>query len=362
MSEPERRTRLYSGYRYKNRALIIVLQIVDYLLSMLPRRSSPLPSAPRSILIMKPDHLGDLLMLTSVLPLLALRYPQAAIDLLCGSWGWAVLGNNPALRRVIPLEHICYDRRSISPFRKLLDFCRSLGHTVSCLRAERYDLCLNFRDAGGDLILLARSCGCRHIVGHGTGGFGALLDTSVSWTEGLHEIEHYIEVLRPLGVKAELSGLHYEIFPQPADEVMLTQLLAESVREPFVVIHPGCGDLRKLRPAEAWARLIDGLDQSLNVIVTGTKDEQQLFSGIAAAASRKLLSLMGALTVPQLFLLLKRAERVYALDSLAAHLGAAAGTPITVFWSVTNDPAQWRPLGVEVTLLDSLSEQPLGPF
>ncbi|HZV82403.1 MAG TPA: hypothetical protein VFF53_09580, partial [Geobacteraceae bacterium] len=145
------RTRLHRGYRYKNKALIKVLQVLDYLLSLLPRRHSPLPVTPRAILVMKPDHLGDLLMLTAVLPLLASRYPQAGIDVLCGAWGGAILANNPAVRRLLPLEHIYYDRRQVSPFRKLLDFCKSLGHTVKQLRAERYDLCLNFRDAGGDL-------------------------------------------------------------------------------------------------------------------------------------------------------------------------------------------------------------------
>jgi len=350
VSEPVRRTRLYSGYRYKNRALIIVLQIVDYLLSMLPRRSSPLPSAPRSILIMKPDHLGDLLMVTAILPLLEKQFPHATIDLLCGPWGEPIVVNNRRLRRTIPLAHIAYNRGRLSFVRKLLDFLRGVGHMIKILRQEQYELCLNLRDAGGDLVFLARLGGCRHIIGHATGGCGPLLDTVVPWAEGCHEVEHYLEVLRPLGIEASLSELHYELFPSLADEACVSRILETHRLEPFVVIHPGCGDRRKLRTTVFWVDLIAGMDPACRVVVTGTVEEMPLFEKIAATADRKILSLMGELSVAQLFLLMRKSIGVYALDSLAAHLGAAAAVPTTVFWSVTNDPGQWRPLGQKVEL------------
>lgn len=354
-------TRLKYGYRFKNRWLVAGICLFDNLLTLLPRRSSVLPSAPRSILLMKPDHLGDLVMLTAVLPLLAEHYPDAAIDILCGPWGGAVLENNPSIRRLIPFHHILYDRRKTSSGRKLLDFWKSIMHALKVMREERYDLCLNLRDAGGDLILLARLGGCRHIVGHGTGGFRTLLDEEVVWHEGRHEVEHYLEVLGSLGIVAGLADLHCQLYPQPADGELVSRLLTEVVGgESFVVIHPGSGDRRKLRPAAAWAQLIDGLDASLQVVVTGSgEEEQHLFAEIAALSTRKPLSLVGALSVTQLYLLLQRAVHVYTLDSLAAHLGAAAGAATTVFWSVTNDPCQWRPLGEEIVVLDSRSGQPV---
>lgn len=347
------KTRLQSGYRFKNRLAIAVITAIDFCTGILPRRKSALPEEVRRILVMKPDHLGDLLMTTAVIPLIAARYPGAAIDLLCGPWGKGVVTGNRFLRSIICLNHPFYNRSPAPLVRKLLDFWQSLMHTIKILRQERYDLCLNLRDAGGDLILLARIGGCRHVIGHGTGGFRALLDTVVSWEEGRHEVEHYLEVLRPLGIVAALPDLRYELKPQAADETRLARLLAEAVREPYVVIHPGSGDRRKLRPAADWAQLIDGLDPALQVVITGTGDEQPLFADIAARTSRKLLSLMGELTVPQLYLLFHGAVRVYALDSLAAHLGAAAGVATTVYWSATNDPGQWRPLGPGVTLLAS---------
>jgi len=338
------------GYRFRNRRLITILKLLDMLMGLFPRRVSPLPSAPRSILIMKPDHLGDLLMVSAILPLFAKHYPDAAIDLLCGPWSEPIVVNNHRLRRTIPLAHIAYNRGRMSFARKLLDFFQGVGRTLKIIRRERYDLCLNLRDAGGDLILLARLGGCRHIVGHATGGCGPLLDTVVPWVEGRHEVEHYLELLRPLGIEASLAELNYEIFPSLEDEVHVARIIEAYRLAPFVVLHPGSGDKRKLRSSNFWAEVIARIDPALGVVVTGTEEELPLFAAIAGTSKRKIHAIFGELSIAQLFVLMRSSRAVYALDSLAAHLGAAAGVPTRVFWSDTNDPDQWQPLGATVEI------------
>jgi heptosyltransferase III len=342
--------RLRDGYRFRSRRLIAFLKVIDALMGLAPRRRSPLSTAPRSILLMKPDHLGDLLLVTAILPLLAKRYPNAAIDLICGPWSEPIVANNLRLRRTIPLAHIAYNRGRRLFVRKLLDFLLDVGHILKIMHQERYELCLNLRDAGGDLNFLARLGGCRHIIGHATGGCGPLLDTIVPWAEGCHEVEHYLELLRPLGIEASLSDLHYELFPSLADEACVEQIVADNRLETFVLIHPGCGDKRKLRTSGFWVELIAGIDLASSVVVTGAAEEMPLFNDIAVESGRKLISLVGELSIAQLFLLMRKSSGVYALDSLAAHLGAASGVPTTVFWSDTNDPCQWRPLGANVEL------------
>ena len=351
MAEPLRRTKLHHGYRFKNRFLIWALRGLDAVLGLFPSRRAPLPDRPRGILIMKPDHLGDLVMLTAVLPLLADCYPYAAIDILCGPWGETVLGNNPAIRRIIPFHHLLYDRRKVSFDRKLLDFWKSLMHTLKVIRGERYDLCLNLRDAGGDMILLARLGGCKHIVGHGTGGGRALLDTVVQWQEGRHEVEHYLEVLQPLGIDAKLPDLDCHLFPCSADQEKVNELLDRHDLKKFVVIQPGSGDPRKLKPALFWAEMIGSLATDCRVVLTGSSEEIAICREIAGLCSRETVCLAGKMTVAQLYLFMQSSTAVYALDSLAAHLGAAAGVPVKVFWSRTNDATQWRPLGAKVEII-----------
>ena len=186
------RTTLHDGYRFKNPWIVRCLRVTDGLLSCLPKRGAPVPANPRAILLLKPDHLGDMLMLTAVLPLLHERFPSAAMDIACSPLSAEILHGNPHIRKLLPLQHILYDRRKCSLLFKLTDFIRSLWQMLAVMRRERYDLCLNLRDAGGDLILWARIGGCRCVIGHDTGGCGPLLDKICPWEEGKHEVEHYL--------------------------------------------------------------------------------------------------------------------------------------------------------------------------
>lgn len=346
---PERAV-LHMGYRFKDRRVILLCRVMDAVLAFLRIKQRPLPDRVGKILLMKPDHLGDMLMLTAVLPLLQERFPQAAMDMLCGSWGLAVLENNPLVRKRIVLDHPAYNRNKISLAGKFQAFLRTLVETVATLRRERYDLCINFRDAGGDLVLLARLCGCRHIVGHASGGFGPLLDTVATWEEGKHEIEHYLEVLAPLSIRASIGDLGYLLYPSPSDEERVSAIIGEYRLGPFVVLHPGSGDPRKLLDGSAWARLVEAQDEGVRVVFTGTGDERRIFDDVSRLVKREMVCLMGELSIPQLLLLFRRARRVYTLDSLAGHLGGMSGTHTVVFWSPTNDPGQWRPLGGDVEL------------
>ena len=343
-------TRLHGGYRFKNPWVLRCLRVFDGLLSCLPERDAPVPGNPRAILLLKPDHLGDMLMLTAVLPLLQKRFPSAAVDIACSPSSAEILRDNPRVRRLLPLKHILYNRSNSPLLSRLGDFIGSLFRLLVAMRRERYDLALNLRDAGGDLILWARIGGCRCVIGHDTGGCGPLLDKVCPWGEGKHEVEHYLEVLQPLEIHGSLDRLAYELYPDEADREYVDNLLAQQISGPFVVLHPGCGDARKLKPAAFWASLASRFGQDVTVVVTGSAAETALCSEIAALSDRRLVVLTGLLSIRQLFLLYRNARRVYALDSLSAHVAACSGVPLTIFWPEFHDVSQWRPLGGDIEI------------
>jgi len=346
-----RKTTLRRGYRFKNRWVIIALALIDCLLGHICGKGRPLPDRVAKILLIKPDHLGDMLMLTSVVPLIKNRYKDADIDIVCGAWALPVLENNPFIRKRIVLNHPAYNRGSLSFFRKLADFFKTLVSTLKTLRRERYDLCLNFRDAGGDLVLLARLGNCRFIAGHCTGGFGPLIDAVADWREGVHEVAHYLEVAGMVGVGAPLKGLRYELYPGKEDYAFVEAVLERFGLTDFVAIHPGSGDKRKLRDGNFWARVVRNVDDRSRVAITGSKEEGRFFAEIAAAAGEGLSDLTGAFTILQLLVFFQRARHVYTLDSLAAHIAALSGTKATVFWNDLNDAEQWRPLGDNIEVV-----------
>lgn len=345
--------RLTHGYRFKSRLIIAILQVLDALLYLLPIKKRGMPSDPDRILLMKPDHFGDLLMLSSVLPLLKQRYPAAKLDVACQQVSAEILKDNPHIQKCVTLEHPLYLRTK----QGVVASIASLFSTVRALKKENYDLCLNMRDAAGDLILLARWGGCACIVGHATGGFGPFLDVVAPWREGKHEVEHYLEVLETIGINASITDCGYELYHTPEDVIFVERMIERFHKHPFVIIHPGSGDVRKLNDPIEWIKIVTEVPENTCIAITGTRNEQKLFEEISRLVTRPLIDLTGELSIHQLALLFGKAAHVYALDSLAAHLAAFSGVPATVYWPDFNDLNQWRPLGGFVKIIKTTQEK-----
>ena len=63
----------------------------------------PSEGSPQRLLVIRPDHLGDLLFTTPALHYLRSQYPQAHITALIGPWGEAVLAGNPDVDEILTL-------------------------------------------------------------------------------------------------------------------------------------------------------------------------------------------------------------------------------------------------------------------
>src|SRR5689334_20621119 len=70
------------------------------------------PAAIRSVLYIKPDHLGDLLLATPVLAALRQRLPNASLTALVGPWSRMVLQHNPHVDRLLTCPFPGFERRT----------------------------------------------------------------------------------------------------------------------------------------------------------------------------------------------------------------------------------------------------------
>ncbi|HEY1012100.1 MAG TPA: hypothetical protein VGE07_05290, partial [Herpetosiphonaceae bacterium] len=70
-------------------------------LALRPLVRRPSPGAPRNILVIKPDHLGDVLLLTPALAALRAALPDARISALVGPWARRLLAGNPDIDQIL---------------------------------------------------------------------------------------------------------------------------------------------------------------------------------------------------------------------------------------------------------------------
>lgn len=89
-----------------------------------------LPNAPRRVLVIRPDHLGDVLLTGPTLSRLRALWPDADVTLLVGPWCADVAERLPGVDRVRTLDFPYFDRRPraslLAPYRRLLAAARAL--------------------------------------------------------------------------------------------------------------------------------------------------------------------------------------------------------------------------------------------
>src|SRR3954447_245716 len=81
----------------------------------------PAPAAISSVLYIKPDHLGDLLLATPVLAALRQRLPNARVTALVGPWSRMVLQRNPDVDVLLTCESPGFERRPTDDGRLTTD-------------------------------------------------------------------------------------------------------------------------------------------------------------------------------------------------------------------------------------------------
>ena len=149
------------------------------------------------------------------------------------------------------------------------------------------------------------------------------------WRHGLDGNDH-----RPYQTLARLFGL-----PTPIEEVLyypgvvgLDPLLERTIPwgEKTIVIATGSDSPRKMMAPERWERLVRQLSSD-GFFLTQAGRLRDLHV-------RHAYSLLGLTSLGELIALIKRADVVITLDTLAMHVAHLAGTPAIVLWGPT-DPA-----------------------
>lgn len=334
---------LNAGYLYDNPLTVRLLRSVDAMLRLVPRARRTLPARVERILLIKPDHLGDVLMTGSIVPVLAARYPDARMDLVCGSWTRDLAERLECFGRIHVVDHVQLNRGGQGLAAKLRRFLSTWGQALRRIRSERYDMCLCLRPFGGNLIFLAALSGARFTVGHGTAGGASLLDAVACWTPGLHAVQHHLEVLAACDCHADFQTLRC-LPPRGAREEDVRRTRdALGIGPCYHVIIPGSGGASKMFPPDFWRTLAEGLPGD-SIVLCGSPEERVLFAPIAGANPR-FVNAAGKFALHELPLFYAGSASVHCTDSFGAHLAALSGADTTVYYKPEADIAAWHPLG-----------------
>lgn len=297
------------------------------------------------ILLIRPDHLGDVLLMTPVIHALREALPYAAIHALVGPWSADVLAAYPELDAVITLPFPGFTRSAKRGLRSPYELA---WRSARQLRKVRYSSAVILRPDHWWGALMAYLAGIPERIGY------AVPDVAPFLSDGLvHERQH--NVVQNLRLVEKWTGklaqddIAYQFVTTDLDRAYVDGYLLEwriQAEDPIFAIHPGAGTWVKRWDEAHWAAVADTLVDQLDarVVFTGSDHELPIVRAIVEKMERPACVMVGDTQVTQLAALFARAKVVLGPDSGPLHLAAAVHTPTVALFGPA-DPLEFAPWG-----------------
>lgn len=292
------------------------------------------------ILVMRPDHLGDVLLTTPAIRALRDAYPDAEIHALVGTWSADVLANYPEIDVVLTLPFPGFNRTLKRSLRSPYDLALQ---TARRLRRVGYESAIIFRPDHWWGAMVAHWAGIPRRVGYN------LPDTAHFLTDPV-EHQHQHVVLQSARLVERLTGRPAGDLPltfpvDPRDRAWVEGYLSEwglPQNGRIIAIHPGSGTWVKRWTEERWADVADTLADQLGatVVFTGGDHELPLVKSILDHMRHEACVIVGDTRVGSLAALFERASVVMGPDSGPLHLATAVGTPTVALFGPA-DPVEF---------------------
>jgi ADP-heptose:LPS heptosyltransferase len=352
---------LRGRYLVRNPALYAALRAGDAMLEVFGRSRSARPIAPpRRLLVAIGGHLGDAVIATSVLPVLARRFPEAQIGMVLPSWAEPVVRGHPSLRWVHSVDHWRTSRANDGLTKKWRHYRASRARSIAELREIGYDVAVDLYPYFPNMATVLWRAGIPERIGYRSGGNGSLYTRGVDWIDTReHTAAQHLRMLGELDpeFRARLGSGPPRYDLPPISEVAADAtvgLLASFGVAPgaFVVVHPGVGSPLKAWPTDRWRELAKRLsDRGLRLVFTGAGAAESSVVGEIAAVVPNAVNLCGRLDWITFRVVIERARLAIGVDSVAMHLAAASNTPCVTIMAGMSDPLHWRPLGDRVEVV-----------
>ena len=296
------------------------------------------------LLIVRPDHLGDVLLATPAIQALKRSRPDLSIHALCGEWAADVLSNYDEIDRVLTLPFPGFQRApssALAPWRLAFQ-------TAQRLRRIGYASAIIMRPDHWWGALVAQLAGIPQRVGYDLENVAPFLTEAVEH-EHKHAVEQNLRLVSSWIGRIEPAEVKLEFPLQPADRERANQVIESwqlKTVKPIVCIHPGSGTASKIWRGDKWAQVADAIAAKTgrSIVFTGTRSEADLVREIAGDMSADAICIAGETSIGQLAALYRRARAVLGPDSGALHLAAAVGTPTVALFGPA-DPVEFAPWG-----------------
>jgi len=309
----------------------------------------PIPNGRRThtnrILLIRPDHLGDVLLTSPAIHELKKARPELEIHALVGPWSADVIANFPEVDLVLTLPFPGFSRAVKTSLRSPYQLAVS---TAARLRRIGYGSAIIMRPDHWWGALVAQLAGIPVRIGYDLPDVEPYLTEALPLTHE-HAVIQNMRLFDKWVKKPNPSNLVNNFIVHESDSAYINGYLSTwgiKKAKPIFCIHPGTGTAVKHWTEVGWAQVADILTEQLDAqaVFTGSDKELALVQRIVSLMKQPAVIMAGDTSVGQLAALFQRAKVVLGPDSGPLHLAVAVQAPtVTLFGPA--DPIEFGPWG-----------------
>ena len=315
------------------------------------------PESIHNILVVKLDHIGDVILSLPAIKMLQTRFPKAHITMLIGKWAKPIVEKFSQIDDILTFDF--FFEESEKGKRKLTT--KEIKHLRTMLQSHNFDLAIDLRRHHETREILKLS-GARYMVGYCTGGDDDWLTTSLRLSEEIQDIAtqsgkpHIAAQLCQLvqSITTNHSSTESPIIPIPRlsleKELYDVKRYSQLLQAKFLVgIHPFAGSSIRQWPIPYLARLADILIERNNaqVVLFGGKGDKKSASEMVTQirANEKVVSLVGDISLDEFMSMVRLCHLFIGNISGPCHIAGVLGTPTLAVFGGQVLPHEWHPLG-----------------
>lgn len=314
-------------------------------------------TGPKRILLLNGAHIGDIVIATSLIPILRSAFPSAEIGFATGSWAQMVVKNHPGLAYTHTVDHWVQNRAASSLREKMLQYRATRRVALREIRELDYDVAISLFNHFPDFIDLAWDAKIPVRIGFQRSLLSSLATATVDEPESffVHQGEHMAELLRALPIDpAHFQLRQSTLAPSNTSSIQeVCSLLQvpglEDVR--YRIIHMGSGDVRREFPASFWRELSEKLSPEHTLFFTGRGPREEANIATVIRGLGNCVNACDRLTWDGFVAAVRYAEVLYGVESMAGHVAGAVGTKCVVVYGGIAGVARWRPEGKECIVI-----------
>jgi heptosyltransferase-2 len=293
------------------------------------------------------NALGDTLLFLTLARIIKEHYPGIRVDYLGSELNRPILERCPYIDRVHLLE-----------LSRLLHWPAGIIILIAKLHRARYSVVIDGSQWERLPALIALLSGAETTIGFNTLGHHnrtAAFRYVLPHRRGVHEIDSFLSLLEPLGIKPEPKDRRAEYRVSPEDRRRLESLPLPQF--PWIVMHPGCGyyGLPRQWPVANYIQLARRLSASFAgaaIILTGQGIEADLCIEINLGVPEATYNFANCLDFHLIGALMEKARLLICGNTGIMHLGAALDIPLVALHG-PNDSRQWGPLSEKAVVIQT---------